>query len=62
VHFLLLPFCGTTPDKTGIYSMYALNSKVLIVIICAFVMAIAVHSIVYLGIDAASLSAEMPAR
>jgi hypothetical protein len=42
--------------------MYAFNSKVLIVIICALVMAIAVHSIVYLGIDAASLSAEMPAR
>jgi hypothetical protein len=62
VHFLLLPFCDTTPDKTGIYRMYAFNSKVLIVIICALVMAIAVHSIVYLGIDAASLSAEMPAR
>jgi hypothetical protein len=42
--------------------MYALKSKVLIVIICALVMAIGIHSIVYLGIDAASLSAEMPAK
>ena len=62
MHFLLLPFSDTTPDKTGIYRMYALKSKVLIVIICALVMAIGIHSIVYLGIDAASLSAEMPAK
>ena len=36
-------------------------SKVLILVVCAL-MAIVVHSLVYLSIDAASLSAEMTHR
>ena len=36
--------------------------KVLILVVCALTMAIVVHSLVYLSIDAASLSAEMPHR
>jgi hypothetical protein len=42
--------------------MYALNLKVVIVVICALVAAVVIHSTVYLSIDAASLSAAMPAR
>jgi hypothetical protein len=42
--------------------MNALNLKVVIFIICALAVAVAIHSTVYLSIDAASLSAEMPAR
>jgi hypothetical protein len=61
-HFLVLPFCDNTPVKTGIYRMHALNSKVLMFIICVLVMAIVIHSNVYLSINPASLSAEMPAR
>jgi hypothetical protein len=34
-------------------------SKVLILVVCALAMAIVVHSLVYVSIDAASLSAEM---
>jgi hypothetical protein len=41
--------------------MHALKSKVVIAIICAFIAAAAVHATVYLSIDPASLSAEMPA-
>ena len=41
--------------------MYVLSSKVLVVIVCALAVAAVMHSIVYLSIDAASLSAEMPA-
>jgi hypothetical protein len=40
--------------------MHALDSKVLAVVVFALVMAIAIHSSVYLSIDAASLTAEMP--
>jgi hypothetical protein len=36
------------------------DSKVLIVVVCALVTGILVASSVYLSIDAASLSAEMP--
>jgi len=36
--------------------------KVLILVVCALAMAIVVHSLVYLSIDAASLSAEVPGR
>jgi hypothetical protein len=42
--------------------MYALNFKVVIFILGALAAAVVIHSIVYLSIDAASLSAEMPAR
>jgi hypothetical protein len=42
--------------------MYALNGKLVILIVSALAMAIVTHSTVYLGIDAASLSAEMPPR
>jgi hypothetical protein len=42
--------------------MYALNLKVIIAVICALAVAIAIHSSVYLSIDAASLSAEFPAK
>jgi hypothetical protein len=42
--------------------MYALNTKVFPVVACALAMAIVVHLAVYLGIDAGSLSAEMPPR
>jgi hypothetical protein len=42
--------------------MYALNEKLLILIACALAMAIVLHSLVYLSIDAASLSAEVPTR
>jgi hypothetical protein len=40
--------------------MHALKLKVVIVTICAFVAAVVVHATVYLSIDPASLSAEMP--
>jgi hypothetical protein len=39
-----------------------MHSKVLILVVCALAMAIVVHSLVYVSIDAASLSAEMPRR
>jgi hypothetical protein len=42
--------------------MYALRSKVLLLIVCAIAMAIVIHASVYFSIDAASLSAEMPPR
>jgi hypothetical protein len=42
--------------------MYAISPKVVTVIACALAMAIVIHLAVYLGIDAASLSAEMPPR
>jgi hypothetical protein len=42
--------------------MYTLNGKILLLVVWALATAIAVHSTVYLSIDAASLSAEMPPR
>ena len=62
VHIFLLPFCDTTANGTGSHKMYALNSKVMMLIFVALATTIVVHSSVYLSIDAASLSAEMPAR
>jgi hypothetical protein len=46
----------------GTYRMYALNLKVVLVVVCALAAAVVIHSTVYLSIDAASLSAEMPPR
>jgi hypothetical protein len=41
--------------------MHALNLKTLAIVICVLVVAaVVVHSTVYLSIDPASLSAEMP--
>jgi hypothetical protein len=40
--------------------MGALSLKVLIVVICTLVGAVVIHSLVYLSIDAGSLSAQMP--
>jgi hypothetical protein len=62
VHILELPFFSNTPAKTGIRKMYAISSKVVTLIACALVVAIVIHGAVYLGIDAGSLSAEMPPR
>jgi hypothetical protein len=62
MYIFVLPFCDTTPAKRGPYRMYALKSKVLLLIVCALVMAIAIHASVYFSVDAASLSAEMPPR
>jgi hypothetical protein len=56
------PFWSITPTKRGIYAMYALNWKVLVLVVCALAMATVMHSLVYLSIDSASLSAEMPPR
>jgi hypothetical protein len=42
--------------------MRALSLKLVIVVICALVGAVVIHSLVYLSIDAGSLSAEMPVR
>ena len=42
--------------------MNALNLKVVIVLIGALAVSVVIYSTVYLSIDAASLSAEMPAR
>jgi hypothetical protein len=42
------------------YRMYALKSKVLLLIICAVAVATVMHASVYFSIDVASLSAEMP--
>jgi hypothetical protein len=39
-----------------------MHSKVLILVVCALAVAIVMHSLVYVSIDAASLSAEMPHR
>jgi hypothetical protein len=44
------------------YRMYALKSKVLLLVICAFAVATVMHASVYLSIDVASLSAQMPSR
>jgi hypothetical protein len=54
------PPLADSPDIRGIFGMHALNLKVLAVVVFALAMAIAVHSSVYLSIDAASLTAEMP--
>jgi hypothetical protein len=40
--------------------MHVLNLKVLIIVVCALAAAVVVHATVYLSIDPASLSAEMP--
>jgi hypothetical protein len=42
--------------------MRALSLKALIVVISALVGAAVIHSLVYLSIDAGSLSAQMPVR
>jgi hypothetical protein len=42
--------------------MGALSLKVLLVVICTLVGAVVIHSLVYLSIDAGSLSAQMPTR
>jgi hypothetical protein len=42
--------------------MRALSLKALIVVISALVRAVVMHSLVYLSIDAGSLSAQMPVR
>jgi hypothetical protein len=61
-HFLESPLLAGSPGQKGTYRMYALNFKVVIFILCALAAAVVIHSIVYLSIDPASLSAEMPAR
>jgi hypothetical protein len=48
--------------RTGTYRMHALKPKVLLLIICALAVATVMHASVYLSIDVASLSAEMPPR
>src|ERR1700738_4142834 len=56
-------FVTLTPrHRTGTYRMYALKPKVLLLIICALAVALVIHASVYLSIDVASLSAEMPPR
>jgi hypothetical protein len=56
-------FVTLTPDpERGTYRMYALKSKVLLLIICTLAVATVMHASVYLSIDVASLSAEMPPR
>ena len=56
-------FVTLTPDtERGTYRMYALKPKVLVLIICALAVATVMHASVYLSIDVASLSAEMPPR
>jgi hypothetical protein len=58
-------FVTLTPIQNGgggSYRMYALRSKVLLLIICAVAVATVMHASVYLSIDIASLSAEMPPR
>src|SRR6202043_276330 len=56
-------FVTLTPrHRTGTYRMYALKPKVLLLIICALAVATVMHASVYLSIDVASLSAEMPPR
>jgi hypothetical protein len=42
--------------------MYALKSKMLLLVICAIAVATVMHASVYLSIDVASLSAQMPSR
>ena len=56
------PFSGNNPGETGIYRMESLKSKVLIAVLCALAAAIVLYSSVYLSIDAASLSAQMPIK
>jgi hypothetical protein len=56
VQILESPGLDNNPGQNGVRWMY---SKVLIMVVCALAMAIVVHSLVYLSIDAASLSAEM---
>ena len=56
-------FVTLIPDtERGTYRMYALKSKVLLLIICVLAMAMVMHASVYLSIDVASLSAEMRPR
>jgi hypothetical protein len=42
--------------------MYALNSKVLLGVVCALAVAVVLMTVVSLSIDPGSLSAEMPWR
>jgi hypothetical protein len=60
MHILELPRLDGSPGRTGTYRMYALNSKVLVLVVCALVTAVVVHVTVYLSIDAGSLSAAFP--
>jgi hypothetical protein len=56
-------FVTLIPDtERGTYRMYALKSKLLLLIIGAVIVATVMHASVYLSIDVASLSAEMPPR
>ena len=56
-------FVTLTPNtERGTYRMYALKPKVLVLIICALAVATVMHASVYLSVDVASLSAEMPPR
>ena len=56
------PFLASSPDRTGSYKMYALNSKVLLGVVCALAVAVVLMTVVSLSIDPGSLSAEMPWR
>jgi hypothetical protein len=58
VRILESPFSGNNPTETGIFKMYAISQKVVTVVACVLAMAIVMHLVVYLGIDAGSLSAE----
>ena len=60
--FLESPLLIDSPFWMGTPVMRALGLKVATVVICVLVGAVVIHSLVYLSIDAGSLSAEMPVR
>jgi hypothetical protein len=62
VYFTKTPLLINSPVLKGTSRMDALSLKVLVVVISALVGAVVIHSLVYLSIDAGSLSAQMPVR
>ena len=56
------PFSDNNPGNTGTYRMHSFKSKFLIAVLCALATIVVLYSSVYVSIDAASLSAQMPIK
>jgi hypothetical protein len=61
VYFTKSPLLINSPFE-GDFARDSLSLKVLMVVISALVGAVVIHSLVYLRIDAGSLSAQVPVR
>jgi hypothetical protein len=53
---------GHYPGKKGNDRMFALNSKVAVLVACALAMAIVIHFSVYMSIEAQNLTAAYPVK